>query len=523
MQNANTSLAVTTGWRRDVLYPAATKIAVFAFFILHFAFLVSCARTPPQTRPAAPSGPTARSSETADALSQLRTDILAATRSPGVRRGTWGIVVHSVDRNERLFELNPQSLLVPASIVKLLSVATAVDAVGWDYRYTTTIGVSGSVTDGVLHGDIVVDGTGDPSLGGRGGDDIGLLVDAIRTAGIRTIDGRIIGRDDALEDARPALAWAWDDLGYPTGALFGALNFAENRTVVTIAPAAEAGRPGIVSLDPTVQGRPIVNRTLTVGQGAMQFVWPEQRPGETGLTIAGTVAIGGAPARLNISAGNPTFWFANVLRNRLIAAGIPVNGAAFDADDLEGRIEAVPIYTYRSPTLAQIAQPMLKESINLYAESALRLNAAPAITPKTNDAALDGFKARMSGWGISADAYQVIDGSGLSRRDAAAPEIFLSVLQRMYDASGSSPWMRALPVAGVDGSLDGRMKGTAAENNVRAKTGTMSNIRSLAGYLTTADGEHLAIVIMLNDFEGTGATALQAIDAIAVRLATFRR
>jgi len=422
-----------------------------------------------------------------------------------------------------LFELNPHSLLVPASIVKLLSVATAVDAVGWDYRFTTTLGVSGAVTDGALHGDLVVDGSGDPSLGGRGGDDIGVLVDAIMTTGIRKIEGRIVGRDDAIEDARPALAWAWDDLGYPTGALFGALNYAENRTVVTIAAAAEAGRPGTVSVDPMAQGRPIVNRTVTVARGATQFVWPEQRPGETALTIAGTVAIGGTPARLNISAGNPTSWFASVLRNRLIAAGVPVSGAAVDADDLDHGIEAAAIYSYRSPTLAAIAVPMLKESINVYAESALRLNAAAAATPKTNDAALDGFKARMTGWGISPDAYQVIDGSGLSRRDAAAPETFLTVLERMYDGSGRSPWMRALPVAGTDGSLDGRMKGTAAENNVRAKTGTMSNIRSLAGYVTTADGEHLAFVIMLNDFEGAGAAALQAIDAIAVRLATFRR
>lgn len=522
MQNAGTRSFDASGWKRCNTTHEWRYRVLSAFCILHSAFLISCARTPPVTSPTVPASVAAPKSESTS-LSLLRTDILALTQSPGVRRGTWGIVVHSLDRNERLFELHPQSLLVPASIVKLLSLATAVDAVGWDYRFTTRLGVSGTVADGTLQGDLVVDGTGDPSLGGRGGDDIGLLVDAIRSAGIGRIDGRIVGRDDALEDARPALAWAWDDLGYPTGALFGALNYGENRTVVTIAAAAEAGRPGTVSLDPIAQDRPIVNRTITVARGATQFVWPEQRPGETTLTIAGTVAIGGPPARLNISAGNPTLWFASVLRNRLIAAGIPVSGAAVDADDLDHQIEASAIHTYRSPTLATIAQPMLKESINVYAESTLRLNAAAAVTPKTNDAALDGFKARMSGWGISSDAYQVIDGSGLSRRDTAAPETFLAVLQRMYDASDSSPWMRALPLAGTDGSLDGRMKGTAAEKNVRAKTGTMSNIRSLAGYVTTADGEHLAFVIMLNDFEGTGAAALQAIDAIAVRLATFKR
>ena len=104
-----------------------------------------------------------------------------------------------------------------------------------------------------------------------------------------------------------------------------------------------------------------------------------------------------------------------------------------------------------------------------------------------------------------------------------APEAVLTVLRRMHDPSGQSPFMTALPVAGVDGSLAGRMKGTAAEGNVRAKTGTMSNVRSLAGYVNTRDGERLAFVIIANNFEGSGAEATAALDTMAVRLASFSR
>src|SRR4029077_9126611 len=118
---------------------------------------------------------------------------------------------------------------------------------------------------------------------------------------------------------------------------------------------------------------------------------------------------------------------------------------------------------------------------------------------------------------------QLVDGSGLSRRDVVTAETLVAVLQRMYDPANASPWMTALPVAGVDGSLETRMRGTAAEGNVRAKTGTMSNVRSLAGYATTRDGERLPFVLMVNNFEGTGAQAIAAIDAIAVRLALFSR
>jgi len=264
---------------------------------------------------------------------------------------------------------------------------------------------------------------------------------------------------------------------------------------------------------------------VTGRSGSTQLLWPEQRPGEPFLTVAGTVPAGAPPARLNVAVGNPTFWSASVLRNRLQQQGVEVTGEAWDIDDVTpppDRAAATTIFTYRSHPLSEIVQPMLKESINLYAEAVMRLNAARGALP-TNDAALDGFRKRLESWGIATDGQQVIDGSGLSRRDVLAAETLLAVLQRMYDATLQSPFMTALPVAGVDGSLDTRMRDTPASGNVRAKTGTMSNIRSLAGYVTTRDGECLAFVAMVNNFEGSGAAATQALDAIAVRLASFSR
>src|SRR5688572_25760807 len=226
----------------------------------------------------APSAPS--SAPTTDSLQQLRQALTAATRAPGVQRGAWGVVVHSLDRNERLYELNPQMLLVPASAAKLAAVATAAEAVGWDYRYETTLRTTGPVVDGVLRGDLIVVGSGDPTIGGRAGEDIGGWVDALKSAGIRRIDGRIIGEDDAIEEPRPQLAWAWDDLGYATGSLFGALNFAENRLAVTVTPGAAAGTLAAVSVEPHAAYRPLSNRVITAATGASQLVWPEQRPGE---------------------------------------------------------------------------------------------------------------------------------------------------------------------------------------------------------------------------------------------------
>ena len=461
----------------------------------------------------------------ASALNQLRADIIATTKRPGVTRASWGIVVDSLDRQDRLVDLNSSTLFVPASITKLVSVATAAEAVGWDYRFETTLLTTGSVTQGRLFGDLIIVGSGDPSIGGRGGGDLSALVGAVKAAGFERIEGRIVGDDDAIEEPRPQLSWAWDDLGYTTGALFGALNLAENRTAVTVTPGSTANQPAVLSLDPRVAARPILNRVVTGPEGSPLLVWPEQRPGEAALTIAGSIPVNAQPTPLGISAGNPTLWFANVLRSRLIEDGIIVTGEAVDIDDLTpplDRSEATTLFTYRSPTLAEIARPLLKDSINLYGEAFMRLNADRGSFP-TNDAALEGLRRRLTAWGVPDSSYQLVDGSGLSRRDAISPDAVMIVLRRMFDASGASPFLAALPVAGVDGSLASRMKGTAAEGNVRAKTGTMSNIRSLAGDVTARSGERLAFVIVINNFEGTGSDANLALDAIAVRLAEFTR
>ena len=492
--------------------------APFAFCILHFA-LAGCAQRPPVT------APPATVVRTVDPVQQLQASLLAATAAAGVQRGAWGVAVHSLDRNERLFELNARMLLVPASVAKIASVATAAESVGWDYRFETTLRATGPVADGVLRGDLVVTGSGDPTIGGRAGEDLGPWIDAIGGAGIRRIEGRVIGDDDAIEEPRPQLAWAWDDLGYTTGALFGALNLAENRMPVIVGAGPAPGLPTTLAVEPQAAYRPLANRTVTGPAGSPQLLWPEQRPGEQFLTIAGSIPAGAPPARLTVSAGNPTFWFASVLRNRLQRAGIEVGGEAWDVDDVippPDLTHAAVLLTHRSLPLADIVQPLLKDSINLYAEAVMRLN-TPAGRFPTNDAALDGFRARLASWGIAADAQQLIDGSGLSRRNVITAEALLQVLLRADDPTGMSPLLAGLPVAGVDGSLANRMKGTPAEGRVRAKTGTMSNIRSLAGYATTRDGERLAFVAMVNNFEGPGAAANGALDAIAVALASFTR
>src|SRR5678816_1202958 len=288
MRNANGSQGAGPGHRA----------ALFAFCILHSA-LLSCAKSPPAVTPASlPANPVAR----------LQADLDAATRMPGVSHAAWGVAVQSLDRRERLFTLNSATLLVPASVAKLMSVATAADAVGWDYCYTTTMRAAGPIVNGVLQGDLIVVGSGDPSIGGRAGDDFTSWVQALETAGIRRIEGRVIGDDDLLDEPRPQLAWAWDDLGYTTGALFGALNLAENRSTITIAPGPSSGAPAVVTVDPRLAFRVLTNRVATGLAGSPQLLWPEQRPGDPSLTIAGSIPAAAPAVSIAVAVGNPTLW-----------------------------------------------------------------------------------------------------------------------------------------------------------------------------------------------------------------------
>lgn len=391
---------------------------------------------------------------------------------------------------------------------------------GWDYTFETTVAITGPVEDGVLRGDLVIVGTGDPSLEGRAGTSfITPLAAALRDKGITRIDGRIIGDDNLVEEPRPGLAWSWDDLGVPTGAVAGALNIGENATRVSVASPRQLGAQAMLLLPPDSRDLPLINRTTTGPRGS-PGVWAEQRPGEHGVTIAGTIAIDQETTTLTVAVGNPTLWAAMLVRARLLMSGVEVTGAAVDIDDLQTPPTPVMvIIRHRSRPLRDITVPMLKNSINMYADAVLRL-ATGSGGARTIADGVSAAKRQLRDWGIPDGAIQPVDGSGLSRFNLATAEALVAVLKQMRDVQA---FRDALAVAGVDGTLENRMKDTPAAGTVRAKTGSMTNVRSLAGYVTTRDGETLAFAMTANNFEGGAAPVTAAIDQMVVTLAAFSR
>jgi len=223
-----------------------------------------------------------------------------------------------------------------------------------------------------------------------------------------------------------------------------------------------------------------------------------------------------------VSVDNPTLFFANAVRSGLIARGIDVRGPAVDIDDARDAAAGtpgVPIASYRSPPLATLAVRLMKVSQNLYAETLLKTIGAAGGTP-TFPSGRATAQSVLQAWGVGAGDLIQRDGSGLSRYDFVTPAALVTILAHIdRDQTLRGPFEASLPIAGRDGTLSARMKGTAAEGNARAKTGSMANVRALSGYVTSADGEPLVFSIIANNFEVPADTITKTADAIVVRLA----
>jgi D-alanyl-D-alanine carboxypeptidase/D-alanyl-D-alanine-endopeptidase (penicillin-binding protein 4) len=248
-------------------------------------------------------------------------------------------------------------------------------------------------------------------------------------------------------------------------------------------------------------------------------------PGSTTLEVQGSLPVDSQAIFRNVSVDNPSTYLGAMLREGLASNGVEMRGPVVDVDALDdapSRDDAIYLLTHRSAPLSTLAATMMKNSQNLYAETVLKtLGRADGIG--TFEGGRRAVRGIIDHWGIAPGALQVVDGSGLSRYNLATPEALLSVLEHVYDDERlREPFLAALPVAGRDGTLERRLQGTAAEGNLRAKTGSMSNVRTLAGYVWTADDEPVAFAIMFNNAP-MPALADETIDAIVVALAEFSR
>lgn len=469
-------------------------------------------------------------------LAAMRAAIDARVAQPRYAAARWGIAVVSLDSGRTLYTHDAGKLFQPASTAKLYTAALVLNTLDAGYRIPTRVLGPAPGWRGRVDGPIILYGMGDPSLGADPATVgwAGALAAQLAAAGVRRVHGDLIA--DATYFAGPPLGDGWEasDLLSGFAAPASALSVQENQLRLTVTPAARAGQPAELSLDPPGAMR-LQGRVQTTQPGTRGDVNLYRAPGSDLLHAFGTIAAQDPARSYRLAMDEPARVAGAALLQALERRHITVDGTVRvrrwpqprEAAQADVRVLA----QVQSPPLATILQAGLKRSQNLYLQNLLQLAGLRAQAANAGAASPPGFIGSAD-WGLRAlhplldrigippAASLIGEGTGLSRRDLTTPDALVRLLTFLANGPDAGRFRDMLPIAGVDGTLAARMRGTAAAGNVHAKTGSMSYVSGLAGYATTAAGEHLAFAILLNDYDApAGIPASADVDAIAVWLA----
>jgi D-alanyl-D-alanine carboxypeptidase/D-alanyl-D-alanine-endopeptidase (penicillin-binding protein 4) len=490
-----------------------------------------------------------RSAATApNSRAELLTRIEEIVRQPALEPGFFAVKIVSLDTGLVIYEQGANKFVRPASNMKLYTVAAALDRLTPDYHFMTSVYAKERPEDGKIKGDLIVYGRGDPSFAARfnNGDyfkGINDLADRIVTAGVKRVKGDLVGDESWFNGAPLGSGWEWDDLLWSYGAQVSALTVNDNSIDLTIKPGEKVGAPVVIISGPPATFMTIANRATTGPRGSKSDLNIYRGVGANTLEITGTAPIGDNGFTGGAAIPDPALAFVSMLRDALIKRGVKIDGRVRSVDARSGasiipnptsaitqtinvppQPPPVEIAGIQSPPFSLIASHTLKPSQNLYTEIILRtlgkLNSVSA-SQTNEEAGLIVVRNFLRQAGASESDLALNDGSGLSRNDMITANATVHLLTFMSKHRYFAQFRDALPIAGVDGTLRTRMKGTPAEGNLRAKTGSLSSVASLSGYVTTAAGEHLVFSMMLNNYPDAAALRRDSIDAIAVLLASF--
>jgi PBP4 family serine-type D-alanyl-D-alanine carboxypeptidase len=453
---------------------------------------------------------------------ELKKRIEAVTSRPAFAAGWWGVEVRSLRSGKVLYAANAERNFVPASTMKLVTTAAVLDALGPDARLRTTLETAGRLDAfGRVLGDVYLVGRGDPNLSGRfsGGRPTAAfeeLADRLQLSGVRRIEGRLVGHEGYFAGPRRAERWSWSDLVWCYGTEVSALVFNDNCAQLSASPGERVGDPARIDRAPASRYYRVVSTVTTSAAGQPEQMVLERDLGTMVFRLSGTLPLGGPPWDGSVAIENPALFAVTTLADVLQARGIQVAGeVATSALPLPAGLKVLAAHD--SPPLAQMLQAVNKPSQNLHAEMMLRLLGARVKGRGGAEEglwAVDDFLKRSR---VSTASWSLEDGSGLSRTDLVTPHGMADLMVAMDRHPHRTAYLESLPIAGVDGTLERRMRGTPAEGRVRAKTGTLAQTNALTGYATTRDGDRLAFSIVLNHH--TAATSgVGAIDEIAAAL-----
>lgn len=459
------------------------------------------------------------------APSALRRDIDRIVASPPLAHAWWGIEVRSLRSGRVLYARDAEKNFKPASTLKLVTAAAALDSFGPDARLRTTVETAGRLDAfGRILGDVYLVGRGDPNLSGRfhaGRPTAPLeeLAEALRASGVRRIEGRLIGHEGLFQGDRRGEDWAWNDLVWSYGAEVSALSFNDNTAQLSASAGERAGDLLVVDRDPATAHYSVVSTAVTSSAGSKPELVLRADPGSNLFRLSGSMPLAAEPWAASVAIADPARYAAVVFSEVLAAKGIRATGSvATSSDPLPQGLRVLA--ARESEPMSEILKVLNKRSLNLHTEMLLRLLGSRVKGEGTVEAGHEAASDFLTRQKVPADTWDMRDASGLSRSDVVTPHGLVALLAAMDRHPHAAVFRESLPVAGVDGTLEGRMKGTPAQGRVSAKTGSIRHVNALAGYATHRTGERLVFAIVLNHHTTSGTVAVRAIDDIVNALVT---
>ncbi|MEU4291542.1 D-alanyl-D-alanine carboxypeptidase/D-alanyl-D-alanine-endopeptidase [Kribbella sp. NPDC026596] len=433
------------------------------------------------------------------------------------------LVVRDATTGETLYDRNGDQRMLPASNTKLFTSTAAMHTLGPSYRFHTDVLATASVRGGKLNGDLYLKGYGDPTALES---DYAGLAKQLRAAGVRRVEGDLVADDTYFDHVRLGDTWSWDDEPFYYSAQISALTLAPNTdydsgtAIVESLPGATAGAPAKLSLVPANGVIKLVSTATTGAAGSANTLSIERDHGTNIVRVTGSVPLGASVGQEWVTVWEPELYAADVFRRALAAQGIQVDGRIKNAAT---PTTARQLARDESMTVGELMTPFLKLSNNMHAETLVKAMGAVVEAEGSWSAGLGVVTDYAQSIGVNTSRIRLSDGSGLSRKVNVTADSVTDVLIGAQKEPWWQQWYDALPIAGnpqrfVGGTLRSRMLNTPAANNLHGKTGSLTGVTALSGYVTNKDGRKLVFSMISNNYL---VSPRSIEDAVGVTLASW--
>lgn len=448
-------------------------------------------------------------------------------------KGEWGLLIVDAETKTILYEQNADKYFIPASNMKLFTTALALAKLGPDYRFHTTLETRGTLSpEGTLTGELVLVGRGDPNLSNRkfpydlkeefdGPPEKVLieLADKLVAKGLKEISGDVVGDDSYFPRERYPNGWEIDDMVWEYGAAVSAIVVDDNTVALTLTPGEKPDDPVQAVVTPGTPDFTVQNDVKTSAAAAKPDLTLTREPGANLVVVKGTLPAKSAPRKLELAIAEPAQHAAVMLKQLLEERGVKIDGVARARHEPAGSPEATTVLAeHISVPLGDSVKLVNKISQNLHTEMLLRAVARQNGLWNSPEDLLKFPADFYAAAGIAHDDVIQTDGSGLSRHDLITPRATVALLNYAQLQQWFATYFASLPVAGMDGTLEDRMKNTPAAGRIHAKTGSVEHVRTLSGYAETASGRRLIFSFLSNNQGGKNHEAADALGGLCVAM-----